>query len=44
MQCDVCGVEKIAYRGTDPLTGLLMTVGSRCKYYIRRSDDLVALP
>ena len=44
MQCDICGVEKILYRGTDPLSGLMLTVGDRCLYYIQRSDDLVVLP
>lgn len=43
-QCDICGVEKIAYRGTDPLNGILLTVGERCEYYVRHAEDLVALP
>jgi len=43
-QCDVCGVEKIEYRGTDVLTGTLLYVGQRCQYMIRRGGDMVALP
>lgn len=43
-QCDNCGVEKIEYRGTDPLTGTLLYVGERCRYMIKRSNDLVVLP
>lgn len=43
-QCDVCGVERILYRGTDPLSGVMLTVGDRCLYYIQRSKDLQVLP
>lgn len=38
-QCMNCGVEKIAYRGTDPLTHLLIFVGEKCEYMVRRSED-----
>ena len=38
-QCMNCGVEKIAFRGTDPLSGLLLFVGERCEYMVRRSED-----
>ena len=44
MQCDVCGVERVALRGTDPLSGMILTVGERCSYMLRRSDDVEALP
>jgi hypothetical protein len=43
LECDNCGVERIAYRGTDPLTGILRFVGNRCLYTIARSDDLIPL-
>jgi len=42
-QCDNCGVEKIAYRGTDPLTGILKFVGEKCEYIVRRSEDRLEL-
>jgi hypothetical protein len=42
-QCDCCGVERIAYRGTDPITKVLMYVGEKCEYMVRRSDDRVVL-
>lgn len=38
-QCMVCGVERILYRGTDTLSGLLLFVGDRCQYMVKRSDD-----
>ena len=44
MECVMCGVEKIQWKGTDPRTNLLLYVGSRCKHYIIASDDLTALP
>lgn len=43
-QCDVCGVERMEFRGTDILTGLMLYTGERCAYYIKRSDDFEALP
>lgn len=43
-ECHVCGVERIEFRGTDPLTGLLLYVGERCSYMVKRSDDFVAVP
>lgn len=38
-QCVVCGVEKIAFRGTDPISGILLFVGERCEYMVRRAED-----
>lgn len=38
-QCMNCGVEKIEYKGTDPLSGLLLYVGEKCEYIVRRSLD-----
>lgn len=38
-ECRVCGIEPIAWRGTDPLTGVLLYVGKDCEYYIRHSPD-----
>jgi len=38
-QCMNCGVEKIAWKGTDPLSNLLLFVGERCEYIVRRSLD-----
>lgn len=38
-QCVVCGVEKIEWRGTDPLSGILLFVGAKCEYMVRRSED-----
>lgn len=43
MECDKCGVEKIAYKGTDFLTGILLYVGAKCKWYIKDAPDLQAL-
>ena len=39
-ECHKCGVERIAYRGTDSLTGILLYVGERCLYHIKNADDL----
>lgn len=44
MECDNCGVERIAYRGTDPLTNVVRYVGPKCKYTIQHSPDLEVLP
>lgn len=38
-QCMNCGIEKISWRGTDPLSGLLLFVGEKCEYIVRRSLD-----
>lgn len=38
-QCMNCGVERILYRGTDPMSGLLLYVGERCEYIVRHADD-----
>ena len=43
MQCDICGVERIEYRGTEMLTGLVYSVGEKCFYYIKDSEDLTIL-
>jgi hypothetical protein len=43
LECDNCGVERIAYKGTDPLTGILRYVGERCRYTIARSADITPL-
>lgn len=43
LECDNCGVERIAYRGTDPLTNVLRYVGEKCYYTIKRSPDLTPL-
>jgi hypothetical protein len=38
-QCDVCGVERIAYRGVDVLTGTLLYVGDDCYYMVKRDPN-----
>lgn len=43
-ECHVCGVEKIEFRGTDSLTGLLLFVGEKCKYMVKRSPDFAEVP
>lgn len=43
MQCDNCGVERIAYRGTDPTDGIMKYVGDKCYYIVKRSDDITPL-
>lgn len=40
MQCDVCGVERIELRGTDPLTNTIISVGAKCAYMLRQADDV----
>lgn len=39
MQCDVCGVEKIAWRGLDVLSQVVLYVGDRCKYYVAQDPN-----
>lgn len=39
MQCDVCGVERIAYKGLDVLTGVTLYVGEKCYYMVKRDPD-----
>lgn len=39
-QCHICGVERIEYRGTDALTGILLYVGERCLYMVKSAPDL----
>lgn len=43
-ECHVCGVEKIEFKGTDQWTGLLVLVGERCAWRVKRSDNFEALP
>lgn len=42
-QCDVCGVERIAYRGLDVISGVVLYVGERCYYMVKR-DPAGAIP
>jgi hypothetical protein len=44
LQCDICGVERIMVKGTDPLTGILIYVGERCSYMVERQPDFEVLP
>ena len=39
MQCDVCGVERIAWRGLDVITQVVLYVGDRCKYYVAQDPN-----
>ena len=39
MECHKCGVERIAYSGTDPITGIKLYVGEKCYWYIKRAPD-----
>lgn len=39
-ECHKCGVERIGYSGTDPVTKILLYVGPKCLWYIKDSDDL----
>ena len=41
LQCDVCGVERIMWRGRDVLTSLTLYVGSRCFYYVKEGDPVL---
>ena len=38
-QCDVCGVERIKWRGTDILSGLVLYVGEHCFYMVKRDPE-----
>lgn len=38
-QCDVCGVERIAYRGLDVISGVVLYVGERCYYMVKRDPN-----
>lgn len=38
-QCDVCGVERIAYFGLDVVSGVRLYVGERCYYMVKRDPD-----
>lgn len=42
-ECHVCGVEMIRYRGTDAWTGIMVYVGEKCLWRIRRSADCTPL-
>ena len=43
LECDNCGVERIAYKGTDPLTGIVKYVGEKCYYIVKRAADITPL-
>lgn len=38
-QCDVCGVERIAWRGLDVISGIVLYVGQKCFYYVKADPD-----
>ena len=38
-QCDVCGVERIAWRGLDVISDIVLYVGQRCKYYVAQDPN-----
>ena len=42
--CDICGVERIILKGTDPLRGILIFVGEKCAYMVKNSADREYLP
>lgn len=39
--CQRCGLEVLKWRGTDPLTGMLIHVGEDCAYVLEHADDRV---
>lgn len=39
-QCVVCGIELIQFRGTDPVSGILLYVGERCYWRVKNAPDL----
>jgi hypothetical protein len=41
--CDNCGVERIAYKGTDMLTGILKFVGEKCYYIVKNDPNTIPL-
>jgi hypothetical protein len=43
-QCHICGIEKIEFSGTDPVSGILLFVGERCTYRIENEPDFKAVP
>jgi len=43
-QCDTCGVEKIAYLGRDAWSGMLVYVGEKCRWRVKRDPDVKVLP
>lgn len=43
-ECHVCGVEKIEFKGTDAFTGLLVLVGEKCAWRVKRSNNFAAMP
>lgn len=42
-ECHTCGVERIAYSGTDAWTSLPVLVGEKCLWRVRRADDFRVL-
>jgi hypothetical protein len=38
-QCDVCGVEKIAWRGLDVISGVVLYVGDKCFYMVKQDPN-----
>lgn len=38
-QCDVCGVERIAWFGLDIISGVQLYVGEKCFYMVKRDPD-----
>lgn len=38
-ECMICGLERIAWRGTEGATGRLLYVGDKCRYYVARAAD-----
>lgn len=39
-ECQVCHIEVIQFRGTEPTTGILRFVGERCLWRIKDAPDL----
>lgn len=39
--CQRCGLEVLKWRGTDPLTNMLIYVGEDCAYVLENADDRV---
>lgn len=44
LECVKCGVERMEWKGTDPLSGVLLFVGPKCLWYIKNAPDLTELP
>lgn len=43
MECQVCGLERVKYKGTDQFSGLTVAVGDKCEYRIRTAPDRMEL-